>query len=154
MNFHCCWQQCNVNITIILDIAPEDNRDIRSGDWWFGRGSLLSSPMIMQMRVERQYPVSVLSVQAPTVSPVSEDTIPLCLFTKKEESCCVRCYSTTHIRLTAPSVFNYIISAMRSFTFSFSSIVPEMRCCLIIKATYRKCVLSALTHSNMSHPNL
>jgi hypothetical protein len=68
MNFHCCWQQCNVTITIILDIASETNRDIRSGNWWSGHGPLLSSPMIMQMHVEREDPVSVLSVQAHTVS--------------------------------------------------------------------------------------
>ena len=67
-------------------MAPEDNRGIRSGDWWSGHCSLLSSPMIMQIHVEREYPVSVLSVQALTVSLVSENIIPLCLFTKKGES--------------------------------------------------------------------
>ena len=41
--------------------------------------------MIMQMHIEREYPVSVLSVQALTVSLVSEDIIPLCLFRKKGE---------------------------------------------------------------------
>jgi hypothetical protein len=31
--------------------------------------------------------------------------------------------------------------------------VPEMRCCLIINANFRKCVLSASTHAIMSHQN-
>lgn len=76
-------------------MAPEDNRDITSGEWWSGHGSLLSIPMLMQMHVEREYPVSVLSVQALTVSLVSEDVIPLCLFTKKKESYVV-CQMSQH----------------------------------------------------------
>jgi hypothetical protein len=66
---------------------------------------------------------------------------------------CVKWHSTTHMDLPALNVFNYINSAMRMFTFSCSSIVPEMRCWLIIKANFRKRVLSASTHSIMSHPN-
>ena len=79
-------------------MAPEDNGGIRSGDWWSGNGSLLSSPMIMQMHVERQYPVSVSSVQALNRAFVSEHIIPLCLFTKNEEPYVARQMSqhTTH----------------------------------------------------------
>ena len=84
-------------------MAPEDNRGIRSGNCWSGHGSPLSSPMIMQMHVEREYPISVLSVQALTVSLVSENIIPLCLVTKKGESlCCPSDVSTTHIHLSLP----------------------------------------------------
>lgn len=95
-------QQCNVNITIILDVDPEDNRGIRSGDRWSAHGSFLSSPMIMQMHVEREYPVSVLSVQALTVFLVSEDTIPLCLFTKKTESYVVSDVTAQHTVTSLP----------------------------------------------------
>jgi hypothetical protein len=108
INCHCCWHQCNLNITVILDIAPEDNRGIRSGDWWSGHGSLLFSPMIMQMHVEREYPVSVLSVQALTVFLVSEDIIPLCLFAKKEESYVVADVTAQHTVTFLPLICSVI----------------------------------------------
>lgn len=116
--------------------------------WWPGHGPLLTNAMIMKLHV---CPVSRISVQALTVSLISEDVIPLFIFAKKEESNIV-----SDVTAQNTSTLLSLTYSIMSWGFSLShsqALLLRWGVASSLKQILERCVLSASRQSIMSHPS-